>query len=107
MARNRAKKFIALADNNPRKKVVIEKLESLTSDGYQIIKAAESRMAFDKLMSYLTIDQRKLMYMRYQGGYSIRETAEFLGITEEAVKDRTKRIKEKLKKIVNNRGILP
>lgn len=51
-----------------------------------------------KALEVLSHDERTILLMKYQDGFSIRDIADTFGFTESAVKMRLKRTKEKLKK---------
>ena len=51
-----------------------------------------------KALEVLSHDERTILLMKYQDGFSIRDIADTFGFTESEVKMRLKRTKEKLKK---------
>lgn len=90
-------------------------LQSLEEAGYQLTDASpdclESIIAHEErvdkhrrlkqALSTLTPSQRKIVYYLYVKNLSLKEIAEKLGITYQAVQDRRKKILEKLKKFFN------
>ncbi len=58
--------------------------------------------AFDKAIKGLDETSRKLIYLHYWEGYSLRETAEILGLGHAAVRKRHGRIKAKLRNLLRS-----
>ena len=87
-------------------------LQSLEEAGYQLAETstdcleslilreerADKHRRLKQALSTLTPSQRKIVYYLYVKNLSLKEIAEKLGITYQAVQDRRKKILEKLKK---------
>ena len=58
--------------------------------------------AFDRAIKGLDETSRKLIYLHYWEGYSLRETAEILGIDYAAIRKRHGRIKAKLRNLLRS-----
>ncbi len=56
----------------------------------------------DEAMDKLKPDYRTAVFLRYYMGYSVKETAEILGISETNAKARLKRAREKLKTLLTD-----
>lgn len=53
----------------------------------------------------LTVNYSTILRLRYSQGYSDKEIAEMLGITQENVRTRVKRAKKKLEGVLRERGV--
>ena len=53
------------------------------------------------ILSQLTAIDREIIYLRYYEGYSAREIADFLGMTEQAVFKRLQRARTQLKEFIS------
>ncbi|MBO5377167.1 MAG: RNA polymerase sigma factor [Ruminiclostridium sp.] len=62
----------------------------------------ENEYSLDEAMAKLKPDYRIAVYLHYYMGYSVRETAKLLGITESNVKIRLKRGRDALREILTD-----
>lgn len=77
-----------------------------TSDGaYVPVEEAEVevRLFIEGVLSQLSAEERELILLREQQQFSIRELAEMLGLSEEAVRVRLFRIRKKMQSLVQRK----
>ncbi|MCX6214187.1 RNA polymerase sigma factor [Spirosoma sp.] len=90
-----------LRAHNLRKEVYIDdswdRLEGNMDDGLGEIAEMEAQQ-LEKALHQLPPDEQTMLLMKYQDDISIREIANFMGLTESAVKMRLKRSRDKLRK---------
>lgn len=90
-----------LRAHNLRKEVYIDdswdRLEASMDDGLGEIAEMEAQQ-LEKALHQLAPEEQTMLLMKYQDDISIREIANFAGITESAVKMRLKRSRDKLRK---------
>ncbi|GAB3030733.1 RNA polymerase sigma factor [Spirosoma pulveris] len=90
-----------LRAHNLRKEVYMDdswdRLETGMDDGLGEIAEMEAQQ-LEKALHQLLPEEQTMLLMKYQDDISIREIANFAGITESAVKMRLKRARDKLRK---------
>lgn len=80
---------------------VSEGFEDSIIEDFEYIRMTSEKL-YEKITNSLTCNEQLLYNLKYKLNYSTQELCESLGITESSVYVRNKRLKDKIKKILNS-----
>lgn len=90
---------------NRQKTVSFDEIEGTIIDEFAVTDEILNNMGFEEYLFKLPKSYYAILSLKYDEGYSYKEIASILNITEENVKKRLMRARKKLKEIINDQEV--